>query len=215
MAEKKYVIAFDFEAAGGVTPKNGFTQLGAALICVDDQQVIATFNEYANMSLHDWEDRCVREFWSKNPKRFEETKIAVRNAQNDPFDVVAMFLDWVQANTHDKKDVVLITDNAAFDAGILRCFSKDRDIMYVFGEYRSIIDVSCVYRGMSRQVVDTALLDESSIGLGIKAVNAVRAGNNEDTFDAFPKFPVEHDHHPVNDAKVMGLKWAFLMNNLK
>ncbi len=199
-----HVIAFDFEAAGGVAPKNAFTQLGAVLMRLEDSTVLSQFNEYSSMIGYEWEERCVKEFWEKFPERYKETKEKVNQTTNGPYQVVDLFLSWVRDATKDMKDVYLITDNSAFDAGLLRAFSDTNDIMYIFGEYRCIIDVNCVYRGMSMLPVTTALLDQTSKTL---ALNATKLDK--------PKFTgVSHDHHPVNDAHTMALFWSFIQRHL-
>ena len=70
---EEIVIGFDFECAGGIPAKHGFTQLGASAHELKTGKKIAGFNEYANMKDLEWEERCVKEFWEKNPDRYAET----------------------------------------------------------------------------------------------------------------------------------------------
>jgi hypothetical protein len=203
--EPNYVIAFDFEAAGGVPSMHGFTQLGAVLINVDDAKVVAEFNEYASMNGYTWEKRCLDDFWLKNPDRYHETIENTNNAEKSPHEVVNSFLDWIKEYTADMKNVHLITDNAAFDAGILRCFSSV-DILYIFGDYRDIIDVSNIYYGIGREPITVDLLDKSSKKCALAGLG--------DRFK-IPDLGVKKDHHPVNDAKVIGLTWAHFQKFIK
>lgn len=169
----------------------------AVLYCIDDDQVIDSFNAYARMDGFGWERRCLDEFWLKNAEHYEETLAITSAAPNGPFE-----------------DVFLITDNAAFDAAILRHFAR-KDILYLFGEYRSIVDVSCVYQGMSQRPIDVQMLDTGSKKLGLQGANRKRAVFNELALEALPVFTdVSHDHHPVNDATVMAKYWGFFMREL-
>ena len=212
--QKRHVVAFDFEAAGGIPALHGFTQLGAVLYCIDDDQVIDSFNAYARMDGFGWERRCLDEFWLKNAEHYEQTLALTSAAPNGPFEVVEWFIEWLQRCTEDLEDVYLITDNAAFDAAILRHFAR-RDILYLFGEYRSIVDVSCVYQGMSQRPIDVQMLDAGSKKLGLQGANRKRAVFNELALEALPVFTdVSHDHHPVNDATVMAKYWGFFMREL-
>jgi hypothetical protein len=209
----EYIIALDFEAAGGVPSKHGFTQLGACLIKMSTGEVLAKFNSYANMTGYEWEERCVREFWSKFPERFEDTK----NKTSDPnvpgpYGVIDRFMEWVDLVTGSpeiRDHVYVISDNAPFDLALLRYFSANRDILYMFGPYREMVDVSAAYMGMSRKPVNIALMDQSAKDLAKAAITEMTGAPCE-----LPKLEVDHDHDAVNDAVVMGLRWAFFQRQL-
>jgi hypothetical protein len=209
MGDDEYVIAIDYEAAGGVPFRNGFTQLGACLVRISDGAVLAKFSEYANMRGYEWDARCVREFWEKNPELYEETKRITSDENTpSPYEVTRQFLQWVDMETRHVRDkVYFISDNAPFDVGMLRYFS-DRDILYLFGDYREMVDVSSVYMGMSRRRVTRGLMDEDAKGLGRRVVSDMLGVPFE------PKIDVEHDHHAVNDAIHMALHWAAVQRAL-
>jgi hypothetical protein len=205
-----YVIALDFEAAGGIPRLHGFTQLGGVIVRVKDGVVLSRFNEYACMIGYEWEERCVKEFWEKHPERFEETKKRTNEVTTrSPYQVVALFFDWVRENTKEfKDDVHFISDNVAFDVAILRYFSNE-DILYVLGKYTDHVDVSNFYMGMSMKPVTIKLMDESSKGLALESINKNKRVKLEK-----PKFEVSKDHNPVNDAEAMALYWCFIQKNL-
>jgi hypothetical protein len=209
-----YVVAFDFESAGGIPSRHAFTQLGAVIMNVDNDEIVAEFNSYSNMKGYEWDERCVNEFWKKYPKRFEETKREVDRATLNPYQVVGGFIEWVQFNCANLKDVYLLTDNAAFDAGILRYFSVGQDILYIFGEYRPIVESSRYYAGIARTKVTPATLGQSSKRLAMDRLNRERALYNLAQVEDFPQHPVSHDHNPVNDAKVMAWNWCHLQRLL-
>lgn len=209
-----FCIAIDFEAAGGITPRHGFTQLGAALVDLQKGTVLAEFNEYANMTGYTWEERCLREFWHR-PDMKEKHSHTVRmcsESSKGPYEVVDSFLDWAVAVCEQHGigagDVYLVSDNAAFDLGILRCFSRNKDIMYLFGNnaYRETVDVSSFYQGLAGKVD----FDASAKRLALDALNA----NVGEEKLSLPKLEVSEDHDAVNDAKTIGLYWSFFVKNL-
>ena len=203
-----WVIAFDFETAGGVPTENGFTQFGAVLFNLGTKQMEARFESYASMRNYKWDEECVRRFWSKYPGRFNETK---RNTElhdvPGPFTVMEMFWKWVDSEVVSKgiaAETYLITDNSAFDAGLLRAFSK-QDPLYILGEYRDIVDVSSYYLGSTLKPLDVPLLDASSAELAFSRFGMRDA----------PMWDVSHNHHPTNDALCMAMRWGCFLDQLK
>lgn len=212
-----YIIALDFESSGGITPKHGFTQLGAVLMCMEDSTILASFNEYSNMAGCTWEERCVEEFWKKNPERYNETLQGVAESQSTPAEVVDHFYEWLDTCTMDKQmTTYMISDNAAYDFGILKYFSTKRDTMYsIGGNYRSMVDVSDVYNGLSLQPVTVGLLDGSSKKQGLAGLNKLRALKGLTALQ-LPEFThVSHTHQPVDDAHVMALYWVWFQRELR
>lgn len=211
-----YIVAIDLECGGGCTPKHGFTQLGAVLMRMEDSAVLASFNEYSNMQGFEWEERCVEEFWKKNPERYQETLAGIAFSQSTPAQVVDHFYAWLDEHTKDKKDATyIISDNAAFDLGILKCFSTQRDTMYSFGKYRSMVDVSDVYNGLSLRPVTIDLLNGSSKEQALEGLNKLRLSYGLGPLQ-LPEFThVSHTHQPVDDATVMGLYFCFFQREMR
>lgn len=201
-----HVISFDFESGGGVPSVNGFTQLGAVLFDMDTKCVVDTFNEYASMDGYEWEKRCVDEFWSKFPERYEETKLKCKKSKMSPYEVTDKFIKWCRNNSEKLKyDVYMITDCSAFDTGMLKYFSKCNIVYILTPFYRDIVDVSSVYLGLSRKFVDVNHVDGSAFD------NCVNSLNIKEKFVG----TVFHDHHPVNDATVIAEKWCFVNSYLR
>lgn len=203
MQKRDLVVAFDFEAAGGVPSVNAFTQLGAVVMDLRTSEVLGTFNEYANMKDYKWEDRCVSEFWSKYPERYAETLAETEKAALTPKQVVDKFYDWAR-ETCAGHNAYLLTDCAIFDAGLLRSFSS-RDINYVFGSCNFVMDTCSFYNGLARAEPTYESFDGSSKDHALRALG----------LSEWPKFPVAHDHHPVNDAMAMAFKFVFVSNKLR
>ena len=222
----RYVIAIDFETLGGVPSENGFTDIGAAILRLNDGYLIDTFRQSASMQGYQPESRCIEEFWSKpgNAQLYKETLEAVAAATNDPFQVIATLNLWIEENVNkialqegkadpSDVDIIIITDNSPFDAGILKCFSKKDTLYLIGGKYRDIIDVSCVYIGMSMKPVTTKLLDSSSKTIALEGLNEKRRWNGLPEL-TMPVFDVKHTHNPVDDAHSMALYWAFFQTAL-
>jgi hypothetical protein len=196
-----HVISFDFEAAGGIPLKNGFTQLGAVLFNMETGLVEDSFNEYASMSGYEWCKRCIDEFWSKFPERFEETRFRCMVSKIGPYEIVEKFVNWCRTHSERlKHDVYMITDCSTFDSGLLKTFSKVDTIYILTPFYRDIVDVSSVYLGLSRKYVDVNHVDGSAFDNCVKHLNIIEKFTPS-TF---------HDHHPVNDATVIAEKWYFI-----
>ena len=206
-----WVIAFDFETAGGVPTVNGFAQFGAALVSLETKQVEAKFESYASMHNYQWDEQWVRKTWKYYPDHFDETKrITERYDTPDPFTVMEMFWKWVDSEVVSKgiaAETYLITDNSAFDAGLLRAFSK-QDPLYILGEYRDIVDVSSYYLGSIFTKVDVPLLDENTVKLAFSIF-----GEKDAPEEAF--VPEAFEPHPVSNAMHMAQRWAWFMGRLK
>ena len=206
----------DYECAGGVPSLHGFTQVGVKVFDIDARRPLdITFSMYSNMKGYTWEQRCVTEFWEQNPDRYAQTKDAVANAPFTCSEVTNNeLIPWMQAVAHGHKSI-LCSDNVAYDIGILKFFSTI-DIMYIFGEYTSILDVNCMYLGMylfsSGELLSAELLDKITVRK--EALRAARAHRGLEPSIGFPDFGVSHDHHPENDAETMGYRWAHVQGLL-
>jgi hypothetical protein len=203
---EEIVIGFDFECAGGVPQKHGFTQLGASAHVLSTGEKISGFNQYASMDGFEWEDRCLREFWLKNPVRYKETLLGTTSAQETCWEVVALFNSWVRQVSAGRK-CTMISDNMIYDGGLLKFFSTE-DIMYLHGDMTVFFDTGSVYYGMQALHTGTGLswaTDQGSSKQGaLKAVGA----------PGFPIFDVKHDHHPQNDAETMVRRWIYIQRCL-
>lgn len=212
-----YVIAIDFECPGGVPSKNAFTEVGAVLVRVSDSKIIAKFSSFSSMKGYEWEKRCVDDFWSKFPVRYAET---IENTSKEgllgPYEVVSNLLKWIKEVTADeeiRKSVYVISDNGPYDLALTRTFS-DVDIHYLFGEYRSLIDVGMFYHGTSMKPMTVERLDTSSKDAILSSINAEYVKRGLPTIDK-PVLPVKHSHHPVEDAACIALTWAYYQNHLQ
>ena len=205
------VIGFDFECAGGIPIKHGFTQLGASAHELDTGKKIGGFNEYASMVGLEWEERCVKEFWEKNPERYAETLEKTMNATLTCAQVVEKFIEWVREMAKDRK-CIIVSDNMIYDGGLLKYYSGI-DVMYLLGEWTVYFETASYYYGL-HSMHKRARITEDSDHLNSKqiALDAVNATKSEPL--TWPESKVNHDHHPENDAENMVMKWIFIQNNL-
>jgi len=212
-----YVIAIDYETSGGIPLKHGFTQLGAVLYDVKNEKICETFNEYASMKGYEWEERCLREFWLRADMRelYQHTLRMTNASTFTPYQVVDHFMEWAKRVTKDIDDVYLISDNVAFDVAILRTFSTDQDILYMFkGKYHEMVDVSSFYAGMRRARVNAKILDEvASADMALEGLNG-RPGMTGHV--ELPEFPKLHgnEHDAIADAVLIAQRWAWFQNQL-
>lgn len=206
------VIGFDFECAGGVPAINGFTQMGASAHLLSTGEKIAGFNEYASMEGLEWEERCVKEFWKKNPERYADTLEKTKKSTLTCSQVVDAFIEWARGVSKFRK-CVFVSDNMIYDGGLLRYYAKT-DIMYLLGRYTVFLETSSVYYGMHASAKRAKLCQDSDELSSKKvALDVVRTLKNDETLE-YPKIEVSHDHNPENDAEVMVRKWIFIQNNL-
>jgi hypothetical protein len=204
--DHQYVIAFDFESAGGTPCLNGFTQLGAAFRDITAKKTIARFNMYASMSNYVWEERCLKEFWwdPKNKEIYDKTLVETANKDAPTqYEVIAKFVEWAKGVVTTPngvlKHVYLLTDNPTFDSALLVFFSVI-PILYLFGEYRGVIDGHMFMRGMShtRYNPNVKAKDLAAVALGID----------------IPEFEVHHTHDASDDAEYIALLWEFIQLKL-
>ncbi len=209
-----HVVSFDFESVGGVPAVNGFTQLAAACVRLSDSAVVRTFDAYANMDGYVSEKRCMDEFWSKFPKLYDAMMRKCAESKLGPHDVVSSFVQWLQQLQADGiTEFYLVTDNATYDSGLLKFFSKV-DTMYLQGVCRDIVDVSCVYLGICRKFLDLSAVDGSTKKAVLIAINDMRRSKGQPELIREPDWPTTHDHNAVNDAVVIACRYAWVMREV-
>ena len=178
----------------------------------EDKSVISTFDEYASMSGYTWDKDCVARVWSKHPERWEETKKATEKSPYSPYDVVSMFIDWVDKHCKDIEDVFLISDNVAFDVGTLRFFSRARDVMYLInGKYREVIDVTSLYYGLSlKRITIKTFFEEDAKSLAHEGLASIRWGLELPK----PNIEASKNHQPVDDALEIAYYYCWFQDHL-
>lgn len=203
-----YVIAIDFEAFGGVTPRNGACQMGAVLFDMNVGQVVDKFNMYIKQDWFSEEQRCIDEFWNSTPtlakRRWEIVDNCKRIGVNAD-ECMDLFYRWIDEKVPRDYSCYIITDKAPFDAGILRYFSRKNDPLYAFHEYRQIVDINMVCLGIAKIPLDHAVMNHISAkkeAARILGVSLPDHGNPE-------------AHDPVDDAEYIARVWYAIQYKLK
>lgn len=160
---------------------------------------------------------CEREFWSKHPERYKETMDAI----NDPHayidtEVMHQLQDQIRARIYSKT-ASFVTDTTAFDGGVFNSLffprashptdAKSLNLFFLNSKdklvYRPVEQSDAFARGIAWNVPPShgdTVFTRACKALGVKDI---------------PKWKVQHDHHPENDAAVIALNHAFLVNRVE
>jgi hypothetical protein len=195
-----YHLVGDIEATGPCWRRDAMTCM-AFVLMAPNGQITKSYKSYLALPPGaGWDERTVNEFWLKYPDVYEMTQKEVAKARQ-PKEVMTEFLAWVREVTKDK-DVRLVFDTAGFDAGWINYHLTSLDekvgIDWMMGHYEPPTCLGSYMLGAGQ-----ATFDKSSKKSFCKAKGLT-----------MPKWPVSHDHDPLNDATVIAynLHWV-LMNN--
>lgn len=208
MEEQEFVVSIDFEAAGGNFVQNAFLCLGSTLTEVATGKEIACFLEWANMNGYKWDPACIARFWEKCPELYFEALRRSTTSPYSPQEVVKLWVIWVKRNTENKPNTLLISDNVAFDIGLLRSYSEEDDIAYLFKSksglpiYRDIVDVTSYYYGLNRCLGVCNTFD--NLSSRDEACKAVEMPNHMPT----------DTHNALEDARFIAKFWCMIQNAL-
>jgi inhibitor of KinA sporulation pathway (predicted exonuclease) len=200
MTSNDYILAVDVESAGKGIRANFLIQVGLALVDRSSKTILASFSSYVRKPIGcDWEKRCVDEFWSKHPELWEQAKIECETAP--PLDIVAgMVKDFIRKHVEDPEHTTLVYDTAGYDAAWFHYLLGDDDDHYILGKYRDSIDVSSFYLGIARSTDSQGSSKAAvQVALGFK----------------FPEWPVQHTHRAEEDAAVIALNYAAVIDQLE
>lgn len=151
-----------------------------------------------------FDQECITTHWKTIPDKYSETLEKCSQSDKNPQKVIELFVEWIRNFVEENKasNIYLITDCAAFDAGILKTFSLCSTLKLVDKKsVRDIIDTTSFFLGVSRLYMTEDVVDGSSFSLACKGV-----GLDPKKF----KSSVQHDHNPVNDATVIFEKYRFI-----
>jgi len=169
-----------------------------------------------------WESRCFAEFWNKEDEHGGtplRRLIALQGKYGTLSlrDAIDEFLEWTAAMytrfERDGNKIMVVVDTAAFDTtwlnDALAKYSNGRvpSLLYLRGDhkYRPVRDVTSFHMGIARQTPAMGFFGADKAALKTLAIDewpaSVRA--------------IEHDHNPLNDAKSIALKAAFIAHKLE
>lgn len=194
----KTIVGLDVEASGMGLRTNFVLQIGLAEVDVETGRVLRKFQSFiAQPENTEWEERCVREFWSKHPERFEFVKNAIVNAPSRD-EVATSVLSWLK---DCDKDARFVVDTPGFDLAWLDSILGHTSHLYAFGNYRDVLDLSSWYLGLG----SVAHPDESS-----KNALCKRLG-----LEKLPDLGTKHTHDAGDDAENMAVVAAFAFRSLR
>jgi hypothetical protein len=202
------IFSVDLERSGQSVSQHFTTQIG--VVCFEStlfdendpkKCIISTFSEYLPQPEGTcWEERCVKEFWEKNPELYEKHKNGVANARDD---VMQRFIEWVDANKDPNLEQnLLITDNSAFDYVCLApLIAPYRSLLYLFGDYQQTpLDVVSYYLGLQRR--------------NVPATNTWAARSSHKLAPKFKEILNLQAHDAGADATVIGLNYLWVTGDL-
>lgn len=209
-----HYLAIDVEATGENYINNFMPCFGACIVDVKEQKVVDKFLVYfknSNQKEKSWDKRCLKEFWLKEENKTIYKDMLQKMENEGISEQIGMsnFIKWVLKNSKKCEKLVVITDTGGFDVGWLNYYLSryiteyDTSMNYITGKYQPIRDMSSFYMGIGKCTPNMSLWGSEKMalkGLGIKKL---------------PKFEVEHDHNPQNDAITIGLTAAFFANHLE
>jgi hypothetical protein len=202
-----YIVAFDFESFGPLPSVNGFAALGAVIGNLSSGEIIDSFCEYANQSDYHQDVNCIENFWLKHPDLYQRTLENCSNSTKHPQEVIDMFIKWINNFIRQGgggQSVYLITDCSTYDSGILKSMSLTDTLKIIDPKNtRDIIDTTSYYLGISGLFMTEDIVDSDSFESARKRLKLTEF-----------KSKTQHDHNPMNDAKVIFEKWCFIQNGL-
>jgi len=198
MSIPKYFLGLDVETSGQSLRHNFMIQIGLSLINTETYEVINKFSSYISQPNGTvWEERCVKEFWSKYPDQWERAKNGIKNAP-DEIEVSKQIMEFI--GKCPQNDICLVVDTPGFDISWfdLLISHQDKSHLYIFNDkYNDAIEVSSWYLG-------TGFVCDPNASSKKTILNTIQEKE-------FPKWSVVHDHNAANDATVMVLNLAWIM----
>lgn len=207
----------DVESVGGVPSINGVESVGASWM-TSEGKVLSTFYQKCDLKGFTPDKRCMEEFWiPKMPHRVDEILASYRGESGNPtpWQVLANMWDWcfkvIKEHNIDPKYILKLSDCPSYDCMMIGYFSVI-DIRNPFGDDMEWIDLSSLYAGMARYPITPNLIREASSKymacIGIK-------DRLKQDIEKLPKWNIDHDHNPANDAINMTLYFIYfnMQNN--
>jgi hypothetical protein len=202
------IFSVDLERSGQSVLYHFTTQIGvvcfeSTLFNANDPKkcVLSTFSEYLPQPENTcWEERCVKEFWEKNPELYNKHKTGVANARPD---TMSRFIEWIDEHKDPNPEQnLLITDNSAFDYVCLApLVAPYRSLLYLFGDYQQTpLDVVSYYLGLQRR--------------NVPATNTWGARSSHKLAPKFSEMLNLTAHDAGSDATVIGLNYLWIGDTL-
>lgn len=206
----QHVLAVDVETTGADIGVHEMFALGVALVHVPTRTVKRTAMWCVRPSRAGdsmvWETRCLAEFYMKSGAEAGAALLERMRREGLPLALVMdCFMDFVRGATAEDPNVVLVTDNAAFDVPWLNAAlstTKHPPLTWVTGSYRTVIDTDSYALGVAGDVGCAGVW-----GADARALRALGADA-----DAVLAAAPPHTHFPDSDAARIGVIFATLVS---
>lgn len=200
-----FYLVIDIETSGQYVTHNHILAFGAVIVDVRQEKIIDSFVAYPNEGFIEWEPACKKEFWDTHPEIRDATLKELQENGELPSCAFGRFVKWVES-LPNKEQTVIIVDTADFDAAWMNYHLSrihSPSLHSILGSYKPVRDVTSFHLGVAKQTPSLGMWDAD-----IAALRSLTGNPNAD----FPDWKIEHDHSPVNDASVTGLRAARIAN---
>lgn len=179
-----HVLAMDIETSGSSLTQNGIVSIGCSL---QDQysNELGTFQ--VNLTLPEncvYEERCLREFWLKNPRAHE----FVQKDALPPDTAMEMFREFLGSAEADYPDLMVVSDNPSFDIAWLN---------FYLSQYTNRLPLNYSEKGEYRAIWDLLSMRKSLVSVQSGELVS-HCGLTEKPAS---KSRWKYDHTPLNDAR--------------
>lgn len=181
-----YVLAIDIETSGSSLIQNGLVSIGCSL---QDQHSNELRAFQVNLTLpenHIYEERCLQEFWLKNPRAHE----FVQKDALSPDTAIKMFSEFLENAEKDYPDLIIVSDNPSFDIAWLN---------FYLSQYTDKLPLNYSQKGDYRPIWDLISMRKSLIS--VKSGDFI--SNCGLTEKPALKSRWKYDHTSLNDARVI------------
>lgn len=220
MADDEIIMAHDVETYGACLSKHQMPVFATCMVNKTACQVIKGFKTVMPvMADRTREERCMNEFWLKQKpelmqvmnKQSEEQTLSTREVMQN---FVQQVRDCAEPWNGKFENVF---DTAGYDWAFISEFLTEEEcyaMNYLREEYE--VDEESNTKKRTRKPKYTSGVDVGSIidFLGEPLAGKIKGGSFKRACMALkvpvPKWPMKHDHDPINDAAVIGLKYAYL-----
>ena len=205
------ILALDLEGSGDRASENPTLEIGAVIKTIDGK-TLAKFHELGCCNPDQYDPKCVKDFWNKpnidpsgiKRRRYEEAQ--------DAYLMWKHFYDWIEKNTKDFKEFIIVSDNPAYDCGVTS-YNFDR---YLHGE-------SMHYVGNKDKDGNNTYVKIRDVHSSVEALAFLHRMTRKDfekmilkTYCANHEVEeTEHDHDALNDANSIANTWLAMGYFLK
>jgi len=203
------VIAFDIECTGAQAPfQHAIAAVGFCVALVDKKKKSPHIVEKKRFTFkvhpHQFEERCMTQFWNTLPDKVRGDLLEGKDPLHPPTDTIhnvyaflKYYTDFYNKKIRDRDSMKLVwlTDNPAYDAGILNAALAShgyQPLHLIADRYVGITDSGSIKRVISQRIDLPGETGSSDHTWEVYRDLYFRIGKETEH--------VPHDHYPENDA---------------